>query len=126
MTAPKLIPNYNDKFDYLATRKKLSGSVCPIGLEKFGRCDAVHDLHHAGIHNTELNRKLYPVLVHSTLNLVPVNHDNHLNFPSYGRRGPLWAEKLEEFLNEKRHWKFRVFVTTSKWPEEHEKEQHCN
>ena len=99
--------NYEQKFKYLANRQNW---LCPIGLKKYGRKDPVHDLHHRICHNTKLNRKKYPLFIDSMLNLQPVNHDNHLNNPSWGgvRNGERIAERWERFLE--RHPRLYFFV----------------
>lgn len=48
-----------------------------------------HEIHHARCHNTKVNRRRYPLFVDSLFNLVAVNHDWHMMYPSWGK----WSER---------------------------------
>ena len=98
---------YKEKFEYLASRNNWR---CPIALER-DVIAQVTDLHHK-LHNTKVNRKLYPLFIDSMLNLVPVNNAWHLKYPSWGREPYYRAEKYESFLN--RHPKVFMFVNMEK------------
>lgn len=96
--------NYQEKFEYLANRNNWR---CPIALEKDAIAQ-VTDLHHYRVHNTKVNRKLYPLFIDSMLNLVAVNNAWHLKNPSWGREPYFEAEKYELFLS--RHPKIDKFL----------------
>ena len=85
---PKAIPNYHEKAWYLARRQRWT---CPISGE------TVQDLHHR-LHNTRPNRRRFPRLIHSMLNLVAVNHDAHLMEPGWGRMRLVAADRMEATL----------------------------
>jgi len=91
-----MMPNYEKKLRYLM--RKTHG-VCPIALEKDGFSLGVTELHHI-VHNTKVNRKLFPLLIHSVWNLVAVNHSWHMEYPTWGRRKDwqLEARRRESFL----------------------------
>ena len=95
--------NYKSKFLYLAIRQNWQ---CPIAT-KYGYSRICTELHHK-LHNTKVNRKKYPLFIHSLLNLVAVNHDMHMAHPSYAKISNLQAGKYEAFL--KRHPKIYEFV----------------
>jgi len=98
--------NYKDKFEYLANRQK---GICKIGEKKYDRKDPVTELHHYRIHNTEVNRGLFPLFIDSVLNLVAVNNRNHLNNPSWGIvKGYNSIDGIERFLE--RHPKIAKLV----------------
>lgn len=103
--------HYEDKFDYLAERQKW---VCPIWREharKDGRFATDHlptELHHR-LHNTKPNRRRFPALIDSLLNLAAVNHAWHMKYPFWGRINLATADKMERALE---RWpKARAFVT---------------
>ena len=96
--------SYQDKFIYLADRQSW---VCPIALEK-NKLAEVTDLHHYRCHNTRPNRKKYPLLIDSLLNLVAVNNAYHLSNGSWGRASDLECERIEKFLE--RHPKIAKWV----------------
>jgi len=117
MPAPHTIPNYEEKFEYLTTRRNGAGVECLIAINGFNIHGVrVNELHHAGIHNTKVNRKIYPDVVHSPFNLMPVNHEYHMIRSSYGRKPGLWAEKLQKFLMNPIHWKCKMVAHTCHWP----------
>lgn len=117
MSAPRSIPFYEEKFNYLTSRKGGAGQSCPIAKYLNSAPVPVHDLHHAAVHNTKTNRKIYPFFLHSLLNLLPVNHDLHLIRGSFGRKTDFYAAKWERFLSAPRHWKCKIFVNEARWPE---------
>ena len=91
----KGMPHYDDKFEYLANKQKW---ICPISqyCHKPIMIDKV--LHHYRVHNDKYNRKKYPLLLNSMLNLMPVNNDYHLAHPSFGGITDYQADKIERFL----------------------------
>jgi len=94
-------------FDFMANR---NGGVCPIAREH-GEFARPEDLHHAGMPNTKTNRRLYPYVIHSMLNLQPVNHQWHMAHGRWGqRKGFLWAERYQRFLEKPCHERARLFV----------------
>jgi len=97
--APKSIPPEcrENIFNYLIEK---SLNICPIAFREKGYFITPDCLHHAGIHNTKLNRKLYPAVVHSVFNLMAVKNDPwHLTNASYGIwKGDLRAQGLQKFL----------------------------
>jgi len=102
-----MIPYYEKKWQYLNWHQK---GRCPIAWEKDGEIVMLHELHHAGIHDTKLNRKRWPLLIDSLLNLKLVNHNYHMMWPSWGRISDLEADRKERFLE--RHPKICEFVNT--------------
>lgn len=105
------IPFYNEKFCYLYERQK---GICPIAVD-CGYLYFPDVIHHAGIHNTLVNRKLYPDLINSIVNLKVVNNDFHLKYGNYGLKSRQWAEKWQKFLTKKHHRKINNFVNKVKW-----------
>ena len=88
--------------------------TCPIAMSD-GFYAHGQDLHHARMPNTKTNRKLYPLVIHSMLNLMYVNHDYHLQNGRFGqRKGYLWAEKAQAFLEKNSHKNIRAFVNGMK------------
>ena len=73
--------NYEAKWAYLTSKTK---GICPIAKDKEGWAEPATELHHI-IHNTKVNRKLYPLLIDSVWNLVAVNHYWHMKYPTFGR-----------------------------------------
>jgi hypothetical protein len=115
MSAQKSIPFYYEKLNYLISRKNGAFSECPIAKEKHNmRHVIITDLHHAGIHNTKVSRKLYPNVVHSIINLIPVNNFYHIANGSYGRKSEMWAKKWQKFLENPIHKKCNKFVNEIK------------
>ena len=94
MKAPKRVPNRVAKVTKL---NQLQGFNCAIAASMNRHADT-HDLHHAGVANTIVNRKLYPRLIHSLWNLKLVNHWAHIQNPSFGRISYREARKREAFL----------------------------
>ncbi len=92
-----MIPNYRAKFEYLYAKQN---GRCAIATS-YGRIAAIteRELHHAGRHNTDTDRKLYPLLINSIWNLVAVNHLWHMKYPAWGKqKGTAWAGSREAFL----------------------------
>lgn len=113
MIAPKVIPNAFEKSVYLDKHQKYT---CPIAKEKINpkklRGYYPSQLHHAGVHNTKVNRKKYPLFLHSLMNLKLVNHNLHMQFGSWGKISDIEAEKRERFLE--RHPLICKFVNMEK------------
>jgi len=86
--------NYIHKVQYLYRRQK---GLCAITGEPL-QAHYKQDLHHAGVYNTKVNRKLYPLFIDSVWNLVLVDHEAHLDRPLYGRISYREADHREAFL----------------------------
>jgi hypothetical protein len=89
------------KFAYLVVHQR---GVCPIWHER-GRRRGWNfarpgQLHHR-LHNTNPNRRRFPLFLHSLLNLAAVNQAMHEQHPSWGRPSLLQAERIERTL---RRW----------------------
>jgi len=89
----KSIPHYEKKFWYIY--KHQSGR-CVIGSSE-NWILPMDALHHK-LHNTKVNRKKYPLFIHSILNLVGVFNALHLVRGSWGRITDIEAQKYEDFL----------------------------
>lgn len=89
-----VIPHWRAKLEYLVTRQ---GGECPIG-DSIGNPWPAEELHHTGVHNTKVNRRMYPLYIHSLWNLLAVNHECHMQRGSFGRISYLEAAKREAFL----------------------------
>ena len=94
---------YNEKFMRLVKRY---GWACPIAAEN-GDIAQVSELHHI-VHNTKMNRRLYPLLIDSVINLRPVSHGWHLARPSWGCMSDYRAARREAFLS--RHPRIAEYV----------------
>ena len=92
--APKKVPNRSLKVKHLLV---MQGYECPIA-KNFGEWATPEEIHHAGVHNTEVNRRLYPLLIHSLWNLLLVNHQFHMKHGSFGRMSEKEAASREAFL----------------------------
>lgn len=92
--APTRIPNYLKKAEYIICRQL---GHCAIAWAYHKRAD-ITELHHAGVHNTKVNRKKYPLLIHSLWNLMGVNHKWHMEHPYFGRIHYQQADRREAFL----------------------------
>ena len=113
MIAPKVIPNVFEKHVYLDKHQK---NRCPIAKEKINpKHWSVYlpsQLHHAGVHNTKVNRQKYPLFIHSLFNLKLVNPNLHMQFGSWGKISYREADKRERFLE--RHPAICKFVNMEK------------
>ena len=87
------IPHAEAKALYLRARQL---NICAIG-QAYGFAKPVEELHHK-LHNTEPNRRQYPLLIHSLMNLVGVSRYWHTMHPYWGRPTLLDADKMEAFL----------------------------
>ena len=85
--------NHDAKLNYLAHKQKL---LCPIAQAHSG-CALPEELHHR-LHNTKVNRRLYPLFINSVWNLYAVNHNYHMMYGSFGNISVLEAGKREAFL----------------------------
>lgn len=92
--APKNVPNRKAKITKL---NHMQGYNCAIAAVSGAFADT-HDLHHAGVPNTKVNRQLFPRFIHSLWNLKLVNHWNHMGDPSFGRISIREASSREDFL----------------------------
>jgi hypothetical protein len=88
--------NHHAKLNYLARKQKL---LCPIAKAHNGHA-LPGELHHR-LHNSKVNRRLYPLFLNSIWNLWAVNHNYHMMYGSSGKISVLEATKREAFL--KRH-----------------------
>ena len=75
--------------------------ACEIWKERGRRrgiaCMHPEDLHHR-VPNKKMNRRRFPLLIDSLLNLVAVNHAMHMEWPSWGRFSLLQADRMERAL----------------------------
>ncbi len=85
--------NYHVKLNYLTRKQKL---LCPIADAHYG-CALPGELHHR-LHNTKVNRRLYPLFIDSVWNLYAVDHNYHMMYGSFGKISVLEATKREAFL----------------------------
>ena len=85
--------NYHAKQFYLTRKQK---GMCPIA-KAHGETAAPQELHHR-LHNTKINKRLYPLFIDSVWNLMAVDHDWHMMYGSFGKISVLEAEKREAFL----------------------------
>jgi len=111
--APVKIPFYEEKFEYLRGKQNVSifKGVCAISMTLIKNgIRPMTELHHAGIHNTKTNRKLYPILIHSPFNLVGVDKWYHEQYRNFGKKSKVWADRIEKFLQSKHHNKWRNFA----------------
>lgn len=92
--APKQINNYEAKLRHIIWKQE---ACCAIAAET-GITAPITELHHAGVHNTKINRKRFPLLIHSLWNLRGVNHNIHLCNGSWGKISLIEADKREAFL----------------------------
>ncbi len=76
MKAPRSIPNREAKADYIRRRQD---GYCAITNRRLLADEG--SLHHRHVCNSKLNRALYPLFVHSILNLCLVGHDAHMSHP---------------------------------------------
>ena len=82
-----MIVHYEEKYKYLTERQRRKTELifCPIYMHITGRYIMPDCLHHTKVHDTKSNRKRYPLLLHSLLNLVPVWNGIHLSRGSWGK-----------------------------------------
>ena len=89
-----MIKNYEKKWAYLMRRQK---SICPIAKAKKGWAELPNELHHRHP-RSELGKKKFPLFIDSLWNLMAVNHDFHMSWPSFAKIRWLEAEKRQKFL----------------------------
>jgi hypothetical protein len=92
--APVKVPKRLEKVRLL---NQIQGYNCAIAASVNEYADT-HDLHHAGVPNTKVNRALFPRLIHSIWNLKLVNHWLHMQNGSFGRMSMKEARSRENFL----------------------------
>ena len=85
--------NYHAKLIYLFDKQR---GICPIAKAHYGHA-LPNELHHR-IHNTKVNRRLYPLFINSIWNLMAVDHNYHMMYGSFGKISVLEATKREAFL----------------------------
>lgn len=95
-----MIHLYRQKYRLLMDSqfKKYDMNFCPIYFQLKDRYRTPDSLHHYRIHNTKINRKRYPLLIDSLLNLVPVYNAYHINNSSWRKITEYNADKIELFL----------------------------
>jgi hypothetical protein len=69
------------------------GYRCAVTSEK------ADDLHHVKP-NTKINRKRWPLFINSPFNLIPIDHDYHMNCPLPEKPSDLVCDLYEEWLRE--------------------------
>jgi hypothetical protein len=122
-----MIKNYEDKFEYIYERQKGRCAISNqtkkykknmlsamfhykfyyIGISK------ITELHHR-CHKEKWRVKKFPLFIDSMLNLVGVNHWEHIKNPSALSITDVQAEKYEKFLEKDMHKKCRDFVNMKK------------
>jgi hypothetical protein len=80
----------------LATLCARNAYLCPIA-RAHGAMAVPHEIHHARAHNTKANRKRFPHFINSLFNLMAVNHDWHMMYPSFGR----WPERKVQWYEDR-------------------------
>lgn len=105
-----MIPHYEEKFKYLIEKqiRDTGFEHCPIMWETNSIYIKPDSLHHTKAHDTKINRKRYPLLIDSLLNLTPVFNAIHITRGSWGKISEYNADKIERFLE--RHVKAARFV----------------
>ncbi len=105
-----MIPLYHQKFHLLTDRqlRKYGMTFCPIYYQQKGNYKTPDALHHTKVHDTKINRKRYPLLINSLLNLTPVFNSYHILNSSWGKISEYNADKIERFLE--RHPQAERFV----------------
>jgi hypothetical protein len=91
----KAIPNYEEMFLYIAG---LQGWRCLIALDLEEEAP-IQELHHR-LHNTEENRRRYPLFINSVFNLVGVNHAYHMKCSFWGEYSLIEADRIERYLEQ--------------------------
>jgi hypothetical protein len=91
-----LIPNYEIKMRFLS---EVQGGNCAIAADE-GKVAPITELHHR-LHQTKENRKCFPLFINSVLNLTAVNHNFHMQRPSFGKIYLRTALKIERYLSRK-------------------------
>lgn len=107
-----MILHYEEKIKYLVEKQKrdegLEFEYCPITYKVKSLYKTPDSLHHTKVHNTKPNKKRYPLLIDSLLNLTPVFNAVHITRGSWGKISEFNADKIERFLE--RHVKAARFV----------------
>ena len=95
-----MIHLYRLKFQYLidSQKRKVNMVYCVITYNKSGKYKSPEELHHYRMHNTKINRRRYPLLIDSLLNLLPVYNAFHIWNSSWGKISEFQADKIETFL----------------------------
>ena len=95
-----MIPHYEKKFTYLIEKqiRDTGFEHCPIMWEVNSVYIKPDSLHHTKVHNTKSNKKRYPLLLNSLLNLTPVFNAIHITRGSWGKISEYNADKIERFL----------------------------
>lgn len=86
---------------------------CQIAWHMESKIERSNQLHHAAIHDTDLNRQAYPLLIDSMLNIMPVSRVYHEKYRNYGKRPVIWANRVHDFLE--RHPRIAYYVNKGEW-----------
>ena len=91
---------YRLKFQYLIDRQKRKDNMvyCIITYNRSGKYKSPDALHHYRVHDTKINRRRFPLLINSLLNLMPVFNAYHIHKSSWGKISEYDADKIELFL----------------------------
>jgi len=89
-----VIKNYEKKWTYLLRRQH---GICPIGKAKDGWAEAPTELHHR-CHRIGWAVRRFPLFMDSVWNLMAVNHNYHMQWPSFGKISYEEAARRERFL----------------------------
>lgn len=91
---------YQTKFQYLTDRQKRKHKMvyCIITYNRSGKYKSPDALHHYLVHDTKINRRRYPLLLDSLMNLLPVVNAYHIWNSSWGKISEFQADKVETFL----------------------------
>jgi len=65
-----------------------------------GCAEMATEIHHAGKHNTNANRKRWPLFVDSPFNKKPVCKTTHTLHPNFGAISDMQADIFEKYLRE--------------------------
>ena len=95
--APLTVPRAREKWTALVTHHHWRCPIWRASGRPEGRDAAPDEIHHR-LANTEPNRGRFPRLIHSLLNLSPVNHRLHMAKPRWGAPSLLDAERMERTL----------------------------
>jgi len=129
------IPHREEKWEILSSRRngpiahwshdcgpRVPAHHCAIAYQRGKEIGVSMELHHR-FHDTANHRARCPHLIHSMLNLMPVNHGWHMNNPSAFKIGDYEAARLERWLE--RHPVFCAYVNDpSKSLSEHFRKHH--
>jgi hypothetical protein len=84
------------------------------------KIDMQHCVHKERTGKRRWRAKKFYLMIDSLLNLKLYYHYAHMNNPSADKITDYRAEKIQIFLENPAHWKWRVFVNEVRWPEDWE------